>query len=245
MTKGTILVFEDESQIRELVTESLEDDGFEVIGLSNGRGFESILNFRSPDLIILDQGLPDRSGQEILRAIRSRSEWATLAVIMVTGNADVESRISGLEEGADDYIAKPFDTRELLARVHSVLRRCKRASEMAAKRDQTAAIQECLSLGDLRIDNRAHRVFVASHEVTLTLTEFRILRELLLSLGGVVPRRALLERVLGRNDGGERSIDVHVAALRRKIGPEVAGRIETVRGIGYRLNGELAMASGT
>jgi DNA-binding response OmpR family regulator len=232
----SILLIEDEAGIREFVLSGLEDAGCRTVALPNGDQMEAVIDQFQPDLMILDRGLPGRTGSQLLRVLRGQPQWANLPVIMLTGDGAVSSRVQELDAGADDYIVKPFDVSELVARVNSVLRRVHRANEVVAGRDATTQDSGELTHGPLLVDTKAHRVLVKDVEVSLTLTEYRILRELILARDEVVPRRALLERVLGRQDGGERSVDVHVAALRRKIGAEAASSIETVRGVGYRIS---------
>lgn len=232
---NSVLLIEDQPEIREIVVQGLENDGCSVVALANGDQMESVLEELCPDRVILDRGLPGRPGLQLLKILREQPGWTNLPVIMVTGEGDVASRVEGLEAGADDYICKPFAVQELVTRVRTVLRRVSRADEAVSARDESSQAKSTLVHGPMSLDTKSHRVLVNESEVVLTLTEYRILRELILAKDEVVSRRALLERVLGRQDGGERSVDVHVAALRRKIGTEAASTIETVRGVGYRI----------
>ena len=216
---GTILLVEDEEGIASLVRTYLERDGFRVVWAA--RGVDGLLELERHDirLVILDLQLPDADGFDLCRAIRQRSR---LPIVMVTARDEEIDRITGLELGADDYVTKPFSPRELVARVRAVLRR----AEPDSDGDLTV-------VGDVSVDQAGRSVSVAGSPVELTGMEFDLLAFLLAHPGIVMTRERLLERVWGLSfPGGTRTVDVHVAQLRRKLDrPEL---IRTVRGSGYK-----------
>ena len=216
---GTILLVEDEEDIATLVRTYLERDGFRVIWAA--RGADGLLALEQNDirLAILDLQLPDADGLDLCREIRASSR---LPIVIVTARDEEIDRITGLELGADDYVTKPFSPRELVARVHAVLRR----AEPDAGDDLVAA-------GDIVLEHAGRKVSVAGSEVDLTGMEFDLLAFLLAHPGIVMSRERLLERVWGLSfPGGTRTVDVHVAQLRRKLDrPDL---IRTVRGSGYK-----------
>jgi len=216
---GTILLVEDEEDIATLVRTYLERDGFRVIWAA--RGADGLLALEEHDirLAILDLQLPDADGLDLCRAIRASSR---LPIVIVTARDEEIDRITGLELGADDYVTKPFSPRELVARVHAVLRR----AEPDVGDDLVAA-------GDIVLEHAGRTVSVAGSEVELTGMEFDLLAFLLAHPGIVMSRERLLERVWGLSfPGGTRTVDVHVAQLRRKLDrPDL---IRTVRGSGYK-----------
>jgi len=216
---GTILLVEDEEDIATLVRTYLERDGFRVIWAA--RGADGLLALEQNDirLAILDLQLPDADGLDLCREIRASSR---LPIVIVTARDEEIDRITGLELGADDYVTKPFSPRELVARVHAVLRR----AEPDVSGDLVAA-------GDIVLEHAGRKVSVAGSEVELTGMEFDLLAFLLAHPGIVMSRERLLERVWGLSfPGGTRTVDVHVAQLRRKLDrPDL---IRTVRGSGYK-----------
>jgi two-component system response regulator ResD len=217
---GTILLVEDEEDIASLVRAYLERDGFRVVWAA--RGTEGLQELERNDvrLAILDLQLPDTDGFDLCRAIRSCSR---LPVVMLTARDEEVDRVTGLELGADDYVTKPFSPRELVARVHAVLRRAEPEHE-----------EDMILVGDVELDRGSRSATVAGDEVELTAREFELLWHLAERPGVVVGRERLLERVWGLAfPGGTRTVDVHVGQLRRKLGrPEL---IRTVRGSGYKL----------
>jgi DNA-binding response OmpR family regulator len=216
---GTILLVEDEADIATLVRTYLERDGFQVVWAS--RGVEGLLALEQHEvrLAILDLQLPDADGLDLCRAIRQQSR---LPIVILTARDEEIDRITGLELGADDYIAKPFSPRELVARVRAVLRRA----------EPDAAADEIV-LGDVAVDRGGRAVTVDGTLVELTGMEFDLLAYLIDHTGLVLSRERLLDRVWGLAfPGGTRTVDVHVAQLRRKLGrPEL---IRTIRGSGYK-----------
>jgi DNA-binding response OmpR family regulator len=216
---GTILLVEDEEDIASLVRTYLERDGFQVVWAS--RGVDGLLALEQHEvrLAILDLQLPDADGLDLCRAIRQQSR---LPIVILTARDEEIDRITGLEIGADDYVAKPFSPRELVARVRAVLRRAEPGSD-----------DETLVLGDIAVDRGGRAVTVSGHPVELTGMEFDLLAYLIDHTGLVLSRERLLDRVWGLAfPGGTRTVDVHVAQLRRKLGrPEL---IRTIRGSGYK-----------
>jgi phosphate regulon transcriptional regulator PhoB len=221
-----VLIVEDEPDIRNLIVHHLTRDGFRCRTAASGA--EALASVRSavPDLVVLDLMLPEMSGLEVCRRLRSDPATAAIAVIMLTAKADEVDRIVGLEMGADDYVAKPFSPKELVARVRAVLRRA-RPGEAARP----------LSVGGVSLDPARHVVTVAGRPVDLTPKEFDLLQALLEAAGRVLSREHLLNRVWGYARADEiesRTVDVHIRRLRAKLGPEER-RIATIKGVGYRL----------
>lgn len=219
-----ILFVEDDSDIREIVAHGLENQGFEVAAEGDGR--QALVRFhRDPfDAIILDLMLPSLNGLEICRRIRVDSP---VPIVMLTARTETADVIAGLEAGADDYVTKPFEIDELIARLRAVLRRTERSVEV-----------DHVDVGDLRIDQGAFKAFRDGAEVNLTTIEFRLLNELARSAGRVMSREVLLETVWGYEYlGDSRIVDMAVKRLRSKIedDPSNPRLIQTVRGVGYRL----------
>src|SRR5207342_1532822 len=219
MTGGTILLVEDEEDIATLVRAYLEREGFRVVWAA--RGVEGLLALEREEirLAILDLQLPDADGFDLCRAIR---ETSRLPIVFLTARDEEVDRITGLELGADDYVTKPFSPRELVARVRAVLRRAEPEED-----------EDLVEVGDLVLEHAGRTVSVGGHEVELTGMEFDLLAFLLAHPGIVMTRERLLERVWGLSfPGGTRTVDVHVAQLRRKLDrPDL---IKTVRGSGYK-----------
>jgi two-component system response regulator CpxR len=220
-----VLIIDDDAELCELVGEFLESEGFEVESVYDGvTGVERCAQ-REPELVILDVMLPGLGGFEVLKRIRERSR---VPVIMLTARGEEVDRIIGLEMGADDYLPKPFNPRELAARIRAILRR----TSAAAATGET----HVLAAGDLTMDLGAHGVRSAGAEVELTGAEFAVLETLVRAAGTVVTRDDLSRRALGRRASAfDRSLDVHLSNLRRKLGPLPGGgeRIKTIRGVGY------------
>jgi DNA-binding response OmpR family regulator len=224
-----ILLIEDDADIALSLRYNLEKDGaFEVATVRDGEaGLRAALE-RPPDLVLLDLNLPGMDGVEVCRRLRAAKSTSEIPIIMITARAEESQRVNGLDQGADDYITKPFSLREVQARVRAVLRR---AGPDAAERG---------SLLDppLALDLEARRVTVEGRDVALTRREFDLLADLLRHRGRVRTRERLLEQVWGYDYPGEtRTVDVHVRRLRQKLGPEIEPRLETVVGVGYRWRG--------
>ncbi len=222
----SILIIDDDVELCELVTEYLEDEGFDATSVHDGvNGVERCLA-DEPDLVVLDVMLPGLGGFAVLSKIREASK---VPVIMLTARGEDVDRIVGLEMGADDYLAKPFNPRELVARIRAILRR---TSEAIKTQDDSAF----LTVDDLELDLGSLQTRTAAGEIDLTGAEFGVLETLVRSAGKVVRRDDLSRQALGRRASAyDRSIDVHLSNLRRKLGPLPDGgeRIKTVRGVGY------------
>jgi two-component system phosphate regulon response regulator PhoB len=230
MAKGTILIIDDEKDVIELVRYNLEREGFDVVGALDGEPGLAIAQQHKPDLVLLDLMLPGMDGLEVCRRLRSHDRTAAIPVIMLTAKAAEADRVVGLEIGADDYIAKPFSPRELVARVKAVLRRAR----------PVEAPSEVLRRGAIEIDAGRHEVTCAGEKVMLTATEFRILKFLARRPGRAYTRDEIIDGALGRDTAVlDRTIDVHVTALRRKLSAHGAA-VETVRGVGYRFRDDKA-----
>lgn len=215
-----VLVVEDDPTIADPLVSGLERQGYVVTWARTGA---DALNADPGDLVLLDLGLPDLDGQVVCERIRKRS---TVPIIVVTARSDEIDRVSLLDLGADDYVVKPFGLRELLARMRAVLRRVETAA--------AAAERTVLDVGPLHIDTRARTVTVDGRAVALTLKEYELLLYLAEEAGAVLTRDQILRRVWDETWwGSTKTLDVHIASLRRKLGDP--GLIETVRGVGYRL----------
>jgi DNA-binding response OmpR family regulator len=219
----SVLVVEDEASIASFVSLYLKNAGFAVRAVTNGRDALAQVAAEQPSLIVLDLMLPDIDGIEICRRIRASSE---VPILMLTARDEDVDKIIGLEVGADDYMTKPFNPRELVARVKSILRRA-----APAKKERES---EVMKHGDLSIDAGRREVKVGEQEIQLAPKEFDLLWELLDHKGLVLTRDQLLERVWGYTFAGDtRTVDVHVRQLRRKLGD--ASPIVTVWGVGYKV----------
>ena len=225
------MVVEDESDIRDILQNLLEDEGFKVVALENAQTIIDEIQRHNPDLLLLDQMLPGKPGFEAVKEVRSNELFHGLPIIMVTGLSGEDDKVNALEIGADDYVTKPFYPKELAARIKAVARRSGFSAETEAA-DPTNPNR--LTSNHITIDFSAHRVWIEKNEVQLTLTEFKILSELLKESGRVLTREKLREKALGNLNVTDRTIDVHMASLRKKLG-EIGSQIETVRGVGYRL----------
>lgn len=230
----SLLIVDDDRELGQMLTEYLSGEGFQVSVLRDGaEALELLIEQPHPaDLVILDVMLPSLSGFEVLRRLRRN---LSVPVIMLTAHGADVDRIVGLELGADDYLAKPFNPRELVARVRAVLRRF-------SPRDADAPAHP-VTIGQLRLDPTMFEVTLSGEAVRLTGTELRLLEVLMRSAGNVQSRESLTERVLGRRlTPYDRSIDTHVSNLRRKLGLGENGlpEIRSIRGAGYVLiaNGE-------
>ena len=223
-----IYCVEDDRSIRELMLYTLRASGFEAEGFENGDALFEAMKTRQPRLITLDIMLPGMDGVEILKHLRESASTAAIPVIMASAKGTEYDRVLGLDLGADDYLVKPFSPRELVARVHALLRRARPADE---------APREILTFGELTIDVSGHKVLVSGKEVDLTASEFKLLTTLSRYPGRVYSRMELVEKVLGYDfEGYERTIDSHVKNLRAKIGdnPRHPTWLHTVHGVGYR-----------
>jgi phosphate regulon transcriptional regulator PhoB len=226
-----ILVVEDEADIRKLVHYNLAQDHYRVIEAENGDQALKMIQRDKPNLVILDLMMPGMSGLEVCRTLRGRDETAKLPILMLTAKAGEADRVLGLELGADDYLAKPFSPRELVARVRAILRR----ANGAAGTETLPAYHK----GDLKIDFATYEVSVRGKTIKLTLKEFELLRFLVQNPNRVLNRDQLLDRVWG----GEtfvtpRTVDVHIRRLRKAIEKDDSQPkwILTLRGVGYKFD---------
>jgi DNA-binding response OmpR family regulator len=229
-----ILVVDDEAKIVDVVRAYLAREGHEVIGAGDGDAALRLAAADEPDLIVLDVMLPGRSGFEVLRALRATGR--AMPVILLTARDDVIDRVAGLELGADDYVTKPFEPRELVARVGAILRRGARSGTHPAPGAVEGAAGR-LSLFDLEMDPGTRLVHRGGATLELTRTEFDLLVALAELPGRVWGREQLGDRLFGESFGAaDRTIDSHVKNLRAKIGtrPDGSQYVETVRGVGYR-----------
>ena len=230
MTKHVAIV-EDDPDVRAILTRSLGSGGYQVTELESGAGIENVLNAKPVDLVILDLGLPDMDGLTIAQKIRRHSN---VAIIIVSGRGDLTDRVVGLEIGADDYVTKPFEPREILARVRSVLRRSHHESDAT-----TAAVEKhrCYEFCDLVLDATAQSLQNASGEIiNLTSGEFRLLETMVTRANRVLSRDQLMDACYGNNTPAfDRSIDVSIGRLRKKLNddPRNPSIIRTVRNGGY------------
>jgi two-component system phosphate regulon response regulator PhoB len=223
-----ILVVDDETDVTELLDYKFRQAGYAVRALNDPlRAIGLARDFR-PDLIILDMMMPELTGVQLLRMIRSDALLSDTPVIFLTAKGETADKVRGLESGADDYVTKPFDARELLLRAQALLRRAKSAAASPSTR---------LAAGALLLDIERHEVTAQGKPIELTATEFKLLRLLLERKGRVQSREELLSDVWNYSPDLEtRTVDTHVRRLREKLGPG-GDCIETVRGVGYRVAG--------
>jgi DNA-binding response OmpR family regulator len=225
MNEQTILIVDDQDEFSRYVRQFLEQEGFEVIVAKDGHTGLGIAQKHQLDLVVLDLTMPDIDGLEVCAQLRADPRKQRLPILVLSARASTADRILGLETGADDYLVKPFDPNELVARVKALLRR-------STIPDNPPAI---LRVGELSIDLAARKVFLGNAAITLTAAQFRILEVLALHTGRVLSRDEIIEAAL-RDDTEvtERTVDVHIAGIRKALGP-AAGCIETVRSFGYVL----------
>ncbi|MBO4211328.1 MAG: response regulator transcription factor [Oscillospiraceae bacterium] len=222
-----IYLLEDDDSIRKLVSYALESQGYETKGFSHPEDFWAEMRHALPQLVLLDIMLPQEDGLSILSKLRENKETSRLPVIMLTAKNSEYDRAFGLDLGADDYVSKPFGMMEMVARVRAVLRRT--ADSMG---------EQEYRMGELTVNPARHQVTVNGAPVQLTFKEFMLLELLLEANGSVLTRSVLMDKVWGLAAEREnRTLDVHIRTLRAKLGS--AGKyVETVRGVGYRMNGE-------
>ncbi len=229
-----ILVVDDESDVTELVAYHLKSKGFQVETVNDPNGSIGAARSFVPDLVILDVMMPDLNGIQICRMLRADPKLKNVPVIFLTAKAEENDRIQGLELGADDYICKPFSTKELILRVQSIIRRISEAVPEEPKR---------LQVGQIVIEVDRHEAFVHGNRIELTATEFKLLRLLMERRGRVQTREHLLINVWNYETEIEtRTVDTHVRRLREKLGSE-SDWIETIRGVGYRMAERKAVES--
>lgn len=222
-TGKLILVVEDESDITDAVCYHLEREGYRCRRARDGEAALAEVRRSLPDLIVLDRMLPKLSGDEVATRLRRDPRSANIPIIMLTAKAEDTDELVGFALGADDYVRKPFSMKLLLARITAMLRRDRAAGQM----------REVLSSGPVVLDRGRHEVTVQGRPVVLTATEFRILATLMAADGRVLNRDQMINAVLGHDVAvTDRTIDVHIAAVRKKLGP-AGGYIQTIRGVGY------------
>ena len=227
-----ILVIEDEEDLNQTLSFNLENEGYKVTSaLKGSKALEILENASPPDLVILDLMLPDMSGLDICRHIRSKDSLKNISVIIVTAKGEEVDRVVGFELGADDYIVKPYSVRELMLRIQAQLRR-NDSSEVTEENSEEGNI----SFKDLLIDNSKHKVFLSDKKISLTAKEYTLLKYLLTKADKVQTRDILLDKVWGYdNSVTTRTVDTHVKRLRSKLG-KYGKNIETIRGVGYIFN---------
>ena len=226
-----VLIVEDEPAIAELIAVNLRHNGFRPTWAMDSASAQAELDAVLPDVILLDWMLPGESGLALAKQWRSNARTKSVPIIMLTARSDETDRVAGLDAGADDYIVKPFSTKELLARVRAVLRR--RAPE------QVGGI---VNMGALSLDASTHRVTFNDQMLKLGPTEYKLLHYLMSHAERVHSRSQLLDKVWGDHVFiEERTVDVHVKRLREALGPRAGQMIETVRGAGYRMTAQAAL----
>ncbi len=223
-----ILVVDDERDIVELLQHVLAKEGFRVGTAYDGREALDRVRDERPDLILLDVMLPELSGMEILKQLRSREDTRTIPVVLLTARQDEIDRVVGFELGADDYVTKPFSPREIVLRAKAILKR-------AANSHEAPTEGQILRYGPIEVDLDQHRALVSEQPLVLTITEFRLLADLVKARGRVRSREALLAEVWGYDSEVlSRTVDTHMRRLRNKLG-SAASWLGTVRGVGYRV----------
>ncbi len=223
-----ILIIEDEAAIREMIVFTLENEGYQVTGAENAQDAKQAIAVSSPDLMLVDWMLPGISGLELVRGFRRSAATRTVPIIMLTARSDENDRVDGLDSGADDYITKPFSTRELLSRISALLRRA----------EAFEGSTEPLLAGGIKLDPVAHELTIAGKPVKPGTTEYRLLLFLMQHPNRVYSRSQLLDYVWGDNIYiEERTVDVHILRLRKLLKQfAVDHMLQTVRGTGYRFS---------
>lgn len=221
-----IYLVEDDNNIRKLICYTLNSNGFNAESFARPSEFWEAMNKQNPELILLDIMLPEEDGLQILKKLKSKSVTKNIPVIMLTAKTSEYDKVIGLDNGADDYIAKPFGMMELISRIKAVLRRY-------VKEDDT-----CFRVGELYVNDKKHIVKAGEENVTLALKEYELLCLLLRNKGVVLTRDVILNEIWGYAfDGESRTVDVHIRKLRSKLG-SAGNCIETVKGIGYKIGGD-------
>jgi len=222
---NTILIVEDEPDIRKTLEYNLNKDNFQTLSAGNLSDSEDLITANNVSLILLDLMLPDGSGLDFCRKIKSDKSLKDIPIIILTAKDDEVDKVVGFELGADDYVTKPFSVRELILRIKAILKRHE------TKHDVLEIDRE---FGELKIDIESHEVFVDNQEVILTALEFRLLQQLVDRRGRVQTRDQLLSDVWGYSaDITTRTVDTHIKRLREKLGP-IGKYVQTIRGVGYK-----------
>lgn len=221
---GKIYILEDDKNISEIEQFALKNAGYEVSAFATASDFENALTKEHPDLIIMDIMLPDRDGLSVLKDVRAEQSTAKLPVIMVTAKTSEMDKVKGLDQGADDYMTKPFGIMELISRVKAMLRRV------------NLTVESDYEFDGIVLNDAKHQVMVEGKECELTYKEYELLKLLIRNSGIVLQRSQILDRVWGIDYEGEsRTLDMHIKTLRKKLGDKGA-LIQTVRNVGYTLN---------
>lgn len=220
-----IYLVEDDDNIRKLVCYALSKEGFDVQGYFSPNEFWQGMDKELPELILLDVMLPEEDGLSVLNKLKNSAETEHIPVIMLTAKSSEFDKVTGLDMGADDYVAKPFGTMELMSRVRAVLRRSAKTQN-----------QKTYKIGELYVDPQKHIITVSGKEISLSYKEYLLLMVLLEAEGNVVERDRLLTSVWGEYYTESRTLDVHIRKLRVKLG-DAGKMIQTVKGIGYKLGG--------
>lgn len=229
--KNIILVIEDEPDINKTISYNLLTEGFEPISAYNLLEADNWIQSNSPDLILLDLMLPDGSGLDFCKRIKSKDKFNNIPIIILTAKDDEVDKVVGFELGADDYVTKPFSVRELILRIKAILKR-----KTITSHSENVDSNESKEFGKLKIDADSHEVFIDNNEVILTALEFKLLKHLVDRRGRVQTRDQLLSDVWGYSAQiTTRTVDTHVKRLREKLG--IMGKhVETIRGVGYRFS---------
>ena len=217
---------DDDSTIRDIEVYTLTQTGFEAKGFADGISMLEALKTEKPDLIVLDIMMPGMDGVEVLKEVRSRADTRKIPIIMATAKGTEMDKIQSLDTGADDYLVKPFGVMEMVSRIKAILRRC--------APDEVSGV---ITVGEITLNDKEHTVSVSGEKVALTFKEFEILKMFMSNPGAVFSREKLLSTVWGVDYLGEsRTVDMHIKTLRHKLG-ESGKYIETVIGVGYRMEG--------
>ena len=229
--KNIILVIEDEPDINKTISYNLLTEGFEPISAYNLLEADDWIQSNSPDLILLDLMLPDGSGLDFCKRIKSKDKFNNIPIIILTAKDDEVDKVVGFELGADDYVTKPFSVRELILRIKAILKR-----KTITSHSENVDLNESKEFGKLKIVADSHEVFIDNNEVILTALEFKLLKHLVDRRGRVQTRDQLLSDVWGYSAQiTTRTVDTHVKRLREKLG--IMGKhVETIRGVGYRFS---------
>ena len=228
-----VLIIEDQRDLTDVLSYNLQREGYEVVVAREGREGLRKAQTLLPSLLILDLMLPGVDGLDICRELRASPQTSNIPILMLTAKTEETDQIVGFAVGADDYVTKPFSVKVLLQRVKALLRRTE-SSETAA---------DVVELAGIRVDKRSHQVSQHGQPLPLTLTEFRLLEALMKQPGRAFTRHDLMEAAIGDAIVLERTIDVHIKSLRRKLGAAGQQQIETVRGVGYRFRARQPEAS--
>lgn len=223
-----VLVIEDEQDIREVLVDCLTGEGFVVESLASPLDALPIIDRFKPDILTVDRKMPHISGERLIQMIRGVDAYAKIPIIVVSGLGSEADKVLTLDIGADDYMTKPFYPSELVARINALMRR--------VGPDAEPTENKVIEFDGIRIDLGAHEVFIGNENIRMTLTEFKILKELLTAPNRVFTRDELKLKVLNSMNVTDRTIDVHIAALRRKMGDK-SNSIHSVRGVGYKYIG--------